>query len=118
MDVGGEGVAAVISAGRPVAVAVAPEVDGDGAEPFGGQTTGGAVPGVARQAGAVRQDHDRPIWVASAVDGEFDAVGAFECDRGRFVGHEAGPSVCTLSKRKPMSSGSSRMFQSGAMSLA
>ena len=75
MDVGGEGVAAVVPAGRPVAVAVAPEVDGDGAEPFGGQTTGGAVPGVARLAGAVQQKHNWPIWVAAAVDGEVDAVG-------------------------------------------
>ena len=79
-DVAGEALERVVAVGRPVAVAVAAQVDGIACQPWR-RAAGRAVPGVARLAAAVEQHHRRVGGVAELVGDQGQAVAHLDAHR-------------------------------------
>ena len=69
-------VLAVHAVGRPVGVAVAPGVEGDGVVAGRAQRLAGALPRVAGLAAAVLQQHERAVGIAPRVAGDPHAARA------------------------------------------
>ena len=72
--VGGEGIHRVIAVGRPAALAVPAEIEGDGVEAPLGERGRGAAPGVPRLPAAVEEEHGPARRVAVGVRRELEPV--------------------------------------------
>ena len=80
-DVAGEGVEGVVAVGRPVALAVAPQVDRQGPPPGVDQDLPGPRPRVAGLAATVEEDDGGPVLGPTEVGGQRDAAGPLDPHR-------------------------------------
>jgi hypothetical protein len=83
-----EGIQPVVGVGRPVALAVAPSVEGDSMEAGASKCLGGATPRPPGLPSAVEQEHWWRAWVAPRVTGEAHTVEAAKRNGSAHAGND------------------------------